>query len=147
MSRLNKLEQRFRNDEGFQKDVTFMEEVIKYGYAECVPKSELDQDDGCFWYLPHNGVYHPKKPQKIRVVFDCSAEYRGESLNRHLLQGPDLTSSLPGVLVRFRQERTAIMCHIESTFHQVHVNVEHRNLPRFLWWSEGNMGKNQSSIE
>ena len=33
------------------------------------------------------------------------------------------------------------MCDIESMFHQVHVNVEHRNLLRFLWWPEGNMGR------
>ena len=24
-------------------------------------------------YVPHHGVYHPKKPDKIRVAFDCSA--------------------------------------------------------------------------
>ena len=56
------------------------------------------------WYIPHHGVYHPKKPDKLRVVFDCSAEFQGHSLNRHLLQGPDLTNSLVGVLCRFREE-------------------------------------------
>jgi hypothetical protein len=86
-------------------------------------------------------VYHPKKPDKIRVVFDCSAEFKGESLNRHLLQGPDLTNNLVGVLIRFRQERTAIMCDIESMFHQVHVNAEHRNLLRFLWWPDGDVNR------
>ena len=29
----------------------------------------------------NNGVYHPQKPDKIRVVFDCTATFDGESLN------------------------------------------------------------------
>ena len=142
MSRLNKLRHRFEKDESYQKDyLAFMENIIESGYAERVPDKELSQDSGDVWYLPHHGVYHPKKPHKIRVVFDCSAEFKGESLNRHLLQGPDLTNNLAGVLVRFRQEKTAIMCDIEGMFHQVHVNVEHRNLLRFLWWADGDINR------
>ena len=147
LSRLNKLKNRFRNDEGFQKDyVTFMEKVVKSGYAECVPENELDQDDGCVWYLPHHGIYHPKKLQKIRVVFDCSAEYKGESLNRHLLQGPDLTNNLAGVLVRFRQERTAIMCDIESMFHQVHETSSIGTYSVSFGGPKATWVENQSSI-
>ena len=41
------------------------------------------------------------KKLKLRVVFDCGATYGGASLNAELLQGPDLTSSLIGVLTRF----------------------------------------------
>ena len=69
--------------------------------------------------VAHRGVYHPKKPNKIRVVFDCSAQFEGESLNKHLLKGPDLTNSLSGVLYRFRREPVAIICDIESMFYQV----------------------------
>ena len=62
------------------------------------------------------GVYHPKKPTQIRVVFDSSAEYEGVSLNGELLSGPDLMNSLLGVLFRFRMETTAVMCDIEQMF-------------------------------
>ena len=51
--------------------------------------------------------------------FDCSAEYEGEALNKHLLQGPDLTNKLVGVLSRFRQEPVAFMADIEAMFLQV----------------------------
>ena len=74
---------------------------------------------GKTWFIPHHGVYHPHKPGKIRVVFDCSAKYKGKSLNDLLLKGPDLTNSLLGVLTRFRQEHVEVMVDIEAMFHQV----------------------------
>ncbi len=75
----------------------------------------LNRDDNRLFYIPHHGVYHPKK-QKLRVVFDCTASFQGRSLNSELLQGPDLTNTLVGVLLRFREEPVAIMADIESMF-------------------------------
>ena len=57
----------------------------------------------------------------------------GQSLNNHLLQGPDQINSLTGVLCRFRQEKVAFVCDIEGMFHQVNVAPEHRDYLRFLW--------------
>ena len=110
-----------------------MKNIIENGYAEKVPSMRRSERNNV-WYIPHHGVYHPKKPNKIRVVFDCAAEHRGESLNKHLLQGPDLTNNLTGVLCRFREESIAFMCDIEAMFHQVRVDESHRDLLRFLWW-------------
>ena len=91
------------------------------------------------WYFPHHAVFHPQKPGKIRFVFDCSANYRGTSLNDQLLQGPDLTNSLVGVITRFRQDPLAFMCDIEAMFHQVGVRPTDCDALRFLWWPEGNL--------
>ncbi|XP_034057992.1 uncharacterized protein LOC117536983 [Gymnodraco acuticeps] len=88
------------------------------------------------WYIPHHGVYHPKK-RKLRVVFDCGATYQGTSLNARLLQGPDLTNSLIGVLTRFRQKNIAFMADIEAMFHQ--VPEEDSDLLTFLWWPDGDL--------
>lgn len=135
--RLKQLKRRLEIDRKYKEDyVTFMEKMLKNGQAEKAPKQYERA-----WYIPHHGVYHPKKPEKLRVVFDCSAEFQGHSLNRHLLQGPDLTNSLIGVLCRFRQEPVAFACDIEGMFHQVHVNEEHRDLLRFLWWDQGDTTK------
>nr|VZI24609.1 unnamed protein product [Spirometra erinaceieuropaei] len=46
------------------------------------------------WYLPHHPVVNPRKPEKIRVVFDCAAKCQGVSLNDNLYQGPDLNAKL-----------------------------------------------------
>ena len=124
----------YRNDY-----VAFINEIISKGYAEKVSNEILKTDPGKAWYIPHHGVYHPKKPDKIRVVFDCSAKFAGTSLNDHLLQGPDLTNSLAGVLTHFRQESVAFMADIEAMVYQVFVSEEQRDFLRFLWWPNGDL--------
>ncbi|GBP86926.1 hypothetical protein EVAR_60908_1 [Eumeta japonica] len=42
--------------------------------------------------------------EEITVVFDAAARSGGTSLHHHLLPGPDLLQSLPGVLMRFQHE-------------------------------------------
>ncbi len=115
----------------------FMQDLIQKGYAESIPDTE--PKDGHAWYIPHHGVYHPQKPGKIRVVFDCSAKCNGESLNDHLLQGPDLTNALVGVLCRFRKEPVAFTCDIEQMFYQFQVPVKHRDYLRFWWFQNNDM--------
>ncbi|XP_072021165.1 uncharacterized protein [Amphiura filiformis] len=113
-------------------------DMIRKGYAERVPVEELEGSPGRTWYIPHHGVIHPRK-NKLRVVYDCAATYKGFSLNKELLQGPDLTSNLHGVVMRFRQEPVALMGDIEAMFHQVEVSRKDRDLLRFLWWQEGDI--------
>lgn len=128
------------NQEFHEKYTYFLEGVIHKGYAEKVPDSQLDRLDGKVWYIPHHGVFHPKKGS-LRVVFDCGAAYKGTSLNDNLLQGPNLTSSLVGVLLKFRQEPVAFMADIEAMFHQVRVAAEDVDFLRFLWWPGGELNK------
>lgn len=53
--------------------VAFIDRIFDKGYAEKVPKETVEADPGKVRYIPHHGVYHPEKPEKIRVVFDSSA--------------------------------------------------------------------------
>ena len=92
-----------------------------------------------YWYLPHHAVFHPQKPGKVCVVFDCSANYWGTLLNDKLLQGPDLTNSLVGVIRQFRPDPVAFMSDIEALFYQVHVRPTNCDALRFLWWLDGNL--------
>ncbi|XP_039456643.1 uncharacterized protein LOC120433805 [Oreochromis aureus] len=136
--RLKCLERRLKKNQQYYRDyVSFMNDIISCGDAEKVPDEE--NDEKLAWYIPHHGVYHPQKPGKIRVVFDCSAKFQETSLNDHLLTGPDLTNTLVGVLCRFRKGSVAIMCDIERMFHQFHVKREDQDYLRFLWWENGNL--------
>jgi len=93
------------------------------------------------WFISHHGVYHHKKPDKIHMVFNCSALFHGTSLNNELFQGPHLTNSLVGVLIGFRQDPVTVMDDVQSMFHQVHVPEEDRDLLGFLWWPKGDSTK------
>ena len=133
LQRLNSLKGKFLKNPEFKTDyLEFMSKIIGKGYAEQVPPQQVNRNDGRVWYLPHHGIYHPKKPEKIRVVFDCSAKFIGTSLNEQLLQGPNLANNLLGVLIRFRQENVALVGDIESMFYQVKVPVEERDYLRFF---------------
>ncbi len=118
--------------------VKFMEKIFTNGHAEVAPP--LKPDEEC-WYLPTFGVYHPQKPNQIRVVFDSSAQYSGVSLNDVLLTGPDLNNSLLGVLLRFRKEKVAILADIQQMFHCFLVDESHRNYLRLLWHKDNDLIK------
>jgi hypothetical protein len=142
LQRLQSLKKKLEKNPDFHKDYnTFMETVFKNHYAEQVPDEDLSRNDGKVWYIPHHGVYHPHKPGKIRVVFDCAAKHFGISLNSVLLQGPDLTSSLLGVLMKFREESVAVMADIEAMYYQVRVPKDDIDCLRFFWWPQGNTSK------
>ena len=135
MTRLNQLKRKLIRNNTYRNEYThYMQEMPDLGHAE----RALDTKDGPEWYIPHHGVYHPRKKQ-LRVVFDRSARFQGSSLNDQLVVGPDLINNLVGVLCSFRQHPIAIMCDIEKMFHQFRVNKEHRDLLRFLWWENWDM--------
>ncbi|XP_060079797.1 uncharacterized protein LOC132559197 [Ylistrum balloti] len=111
----------------------FMQNIFDKEHAEIAP--EL-QDGEEAWYLPIFGVYHPQKPNKIRVVFDSAAKFNGHSLYDILMTGPDLINSLVGVLMKFRKERIAIMADVEQMFFNFYVHKRDRNFLRFLWFQD-----------
>ena len=128
--RLQCLKKKLQKDEKFLTDyIAFMDNLFNKGHA-----SELAGiQPSIYWYIPHHGVYHPHKPDKIRVVFDCSSEFQGRSLNKEPLCGHDPTNQIVGILSRFRENEIALMAHIESIFYQVQVSEEHRRFLKFLW--------------
>lgn len=130
---------RMLKDEEYRRDYTeFVAKMIDRMYVRKITEEEKTIMPGGFWYLPHHAVRHPQK-NKLRVVFDASAMFQGVSLNSSLLQGPNLTANLIGVLCRFRQYATAFMADIESMFFQVRVVESQQQYLRFLWWDEGDL--------
>ena len=136
MKRLLGLKKRFsKDDKLFQDYKAFMTRLLENGYAKRSDETPI----GKTWYIPHHGVYHPSKPGKIRVVCDCSAEYEGKSISKELIPGPDLTNQIVGVLMKFREERIAIMADVEAMYYQVCVPENQQTYLKFLWWEEHNL--------
>lgn len=139
--RIQGLKRRFKFDQSFHQEYAkYMNKIIACNYAERVPEDQLHCDNGSVRYIPHHGVHHQRKGAP-RVVFDCGATFRGMSLNSELLQGPNLTSTLLGVLMRSRPEPTAFMGDIQAMFHQVRVPEEDHDFLRFLWWPGGDIAQ------
>lgn len=138
--RLGKLANKLRGNPELKKQyVAHMDNLFVKGYAEPIPDDDGVDQTLCSWYIPHHGVFHPQKPNKLRVVFDCSFKLIGVSINDHLLQGPDLMNSLVGILLRFRIRKIAFSCDIEGMFYQFKVNSGDRDYLRFLWYPEGDL--------
>ena len=127
----------------FQKDPVlfdrYSEKMSEYidKYAERV--SEELTSSGRIRYIPHHCIMGESK---FRVVFDCSARCNGESLNDKLLRGPDLTNTVVGVLIRFRQHPIAVVADIKGMFSQVMVDENDRDSLRFLWYPDNDLTQN-----
>ena len=68
-------------------------------------------------------------------MFDCSSRFNGKSLNDRLLVGPDLTSNLLAVLLRFRESPIAVVADIKAMFSQVFDAF------RFLWYPNDDLSQ------
>ena len=144
VKRLGYLKKRLSADPGLSKQyVEAMQRNETLGYIERVDESLVRGER--LWYLPHHPVTNPKKPGKVRIVFDCASKYRGLSLNDCILQGPDWTTPLLEVLCRFRLGDVAVAADIQEMFLQVKVPSNHRDALRLLWWPNGDL--NEQPVE
>ncbi|XP_059217620.1 uncharacterized protein LOC131994760 [Stomoxys calcitrans] len=114
----------------------FRDTISKYlskGYIRRLDEKDIRRNDGKVWYLPIFAVFNKNKPGKSRVVWDAAARVGEFSLNSFLLKGPDMLTSLPSILFKFRQKKVAVCGDIEEMFHQIHIRAEDRDVQRFLW--------------
>ena len=130
--RLDFLQRRLLQDEQFcEQCKAGMCKYIDKGYLKLVTSEQAGANK--VWYMPHHGVFHPKKPNKLRVIFDCAAKYKGVSLNDAIISGPDLTNLLLHVLLRFRIHPIAVIGDIEEMFLQVRIPEADRDALKLLW--------------
>jgi vacuolar-type H+-ATPase subunit B/Vma2 len=80
--RLKFLKKRLDKDPQLLKNYSnYIDDLVKKGYARKIPEERLTPKNSNVCYLPHHPVFHPQKPGKTRVVFDCSAKFEGTSQN------------------------------------------------------------------
>ncbi|XP_055585450.1 uncharacterized protein LOC129738291 [Uranotaenia lowii] len=140
LRRLQCLETRMGKEPAMRDNIVRqIEEYQQKGYCHRATPDELQQaDPRRTWYLPLGAVTNPKKPGKVRLIWDAAAKVDGVSLNAMLLKGPDQLTSLPAVLFRFRQYPVAVCGDIREMYHQILIREADRSAQRFLWRSDPN---------
>lgn len=115
-------------------------QVLKYlttGHGRIVDPSEPRPNPGRLNYLYHQAAMHRRKSEP-RIVFNCSGEFMGVSLNQKLYSGPDLINLLIGVIIRFMTGGDVAVCgDIRAMYHCVSVPDNQRSLLRWLWFENG----------
>ena len=134
LAQLKSLEKRLKNDpslnERYAKTIT---DDLNKGYIRVVSSEELASSTPREWYFPHHPVLNPNTPNKVRRVLNGAALFRGHSLNKALLTGPDLLQNLLKSIIRFRENVIAACADIEGMFFQVSVLPDDQPSLRFLW--------------
>lgn len=132
--RLNCLQKRLEKESGLRELMeSQLMEYERKGYITKINDSDVKKFGSSCWYLPIFPVRNPNKPNKLRLVWDAAAAVNNISLNSMLLTGPDLLSSLPGVLLRFREKRIAVAGDLMEMFHQVKISESDQRYQLFLW--------------
>ena len=110
-------------------------------FSREVDKSELDewiQNGGKVYYISHQMVEDPSsKSTPIRTVFNSSQTYKGYSLNSSWDLGPDMTGSLHGIFLRFREDLVAAQGDIRKHYYNVRVTKEEEFIQLYIWKFKG----------
>ncbi|XP_055527542.1 uncharacterized protein LOC129720134 [Wyeomyia smithii] len=133
--RLEALERRLQQEPALKERVH--QQVLDYerkGYTHRATLAELTSvEANRVWYLPLGVATNPKKPDKIRLIWDAAAKVGEVSFNSRLLKGPDLLVALPTVLSQFRQFPVALTGDVMEMFHQLRMRFPDCQSQRFLF--------------
>ena len=136
LRRFLSLERKFANDVEYHlRYVSFMQDYLKSGHMEEIPKNELCRSYTDKYYLPHHGVQKQGASGiKLRVVFDASAKSsNGVSLNDLLLAGPNLQQCLTDVIANFRFHKFVFTSDIQQMYRQIEIRSQDQDFQRILW--------------
>ncbi|XP_059092228.1 uncharacterized protein LOC131887615 [Tigriopus californicus] len=114
----------------------FAREIYTYDPIERPQQGDARLEEGQL-FLPHQGVYKNERKDKVKVVFDASAETKGLSLNRALFCGPKLQTEVTHVLTRFREFSVAFCADIADMSACIHLNSQDAKKHRFIFQKGG----------
>lgn len=88
LKRLSCVEARMKKEpELADKMRLYLADFVEKGYIRKLSLLERQKIGPRTWYLPIFPVFHSKKPDKLRIVWDGAAKMNGQSLNSNLLVG------------------------------------------------------------
>ena len=108
--------------------------MLRRGVAREVTKDLMAAFKGPVHYIDHHEVLKPdSKSTPVRIVFCSSANFKGHVLNYYWAKGPDMMNSLLGVLLRFRENRVALVGAIRKMYHSIFTTLRDQHCHRFLY--------------
>ena len=110
-----------------------IEDMLNRGAAEKLTNEQVEQYDGPVYYICHHEVMKENSTTNVRIVFNSSAKFKGSCINDYWAKGPDLMNNLLGILLRFREEKIAIVGDIKKMYHSVKISILDQHTHRFLW--------------
>ncbi|XP_028331737.1 uncharacterized protein LOC114481263 [Gouania willdenowi] len=109
-------------------------EMVDRRAAKKLSREELLTWTGPLWYISHLIAPNPHSvTTPVRLVWNSSQKYQGQSLNDHLLKGPDVLNLIRVVLLKFRQGSYAALGDISKMYNSVWLEEKEVHLHRFLW--------------
>ena len=111
-----------------------IQDMVERKVAKKLSIEEMNTYDGPVHYIHHHEILKPDSATTpVRIVFNSSANYMGHKLNDYWAKGPDVLNNLVGVLIRFRQERIAIVGDISKMYNSVLLGTLEQHTHRFVW--------------
>lgn len=110
-----------------------IKDMVIRGVGKILTTEELLSYKGPKYYLSHHEVMKEGSTTPCRIVFNSSAKYMGECINDYWAKGANMIKDLMGVLIRFRENRIAIVGDISKMYHAVKIGELDQHTHRFLW--------------
>jgi len=116
-------------------------DLTRNKFSREISKDELRQwvlSGNKIYYMAHQMVVNPASTSTpIRTVFNSSQVYKGYSLNSSWDLGPDMTNSLHGILMRFREDLLGAQGDIRKMYYGVRVTKEEEFMQLYIWRFKG----------
>ena len=114
-----------------------LKDLMRNGFAKEITDLEVSdwiKGGGKVYYIAHQVALNPaSKSTPVRVVFNSSQVHKGYSLNNSWPLGPDIMTSLHGLLLRFREDVLGAQGDIKKMYYMVRISKEEQMMQLFLW--------------
>ena len=107
-------------------------DMIERNVARKLSTEEIENAE-VVQYIPHHEVLKPSKSTPIRIVFNSSAKFMGQSLNDYWAKGPCMMNDLYSILLRFRQYCVGIAGDLKKMYNTIKLSERDQGVHRFLW--------------
>ncbi|XP_068224543.1 uncharacterized protein [Palaemon carinicauda] len=109
-------------------------DMTKRNVIRKLSDEEVENYVGPVTYIQHHEVLKPGSVSTpLRIVFDSSAKYMGQSPNSFWAKGPNILNSMFGILLRFREKAIGIAGDISKMYNCIKLPELEQHVHRFVW--------------